>query len=405
MIVMQRILKFTLVFLFIVQCSKMSTSEQSSHIFVLDEVPQRIQEIENLTVFNAKSEPPYTMELIPKQTYGKNGEPFLTKVSGSVIDANGRAIIWNVDSNYDQILYVFNTDGTYHTTLGRKGKGPGEYGHIVGIQAKAGKIFVLDFTSQRLNEYSIQDYSFLDSKPFERWNSGEKFQFGYVETRKDGNYLVTFSDTPSRLGRLEVKFHVMDSMGKSVNNFEPLIFPAGFRIKVRQSMQPTMPLAFLGKTITHLSDEDELFAAWSKDFLIRKYDANGVYQSAIYYPVQGSPFDLQAYTRNRAFSPKAGDIEKTFANMDQDLPERFPVIEKLMVDDENRIWVAVPMGVKSEDYEWWVLKESGELLAKLQLPKAQPIFEVKNGYLYSKMVDETTGSEYAVKYRIELKEK
>jgi len=75
------------------------------------------------------------------------------------------------------------------------------------------------------------------------------------------------------------------------------------------------------------------------------------------------------------------------------------------VDDENRIWVAVPMGVKSEDYEWWVLKESGELLAKLQLPKAQPIFEVKNGYLYSKMVDETTGSEYAVKYRIELKEK
>lgn len=402
---MKRFLKLTLLFLLIAQCSKTSDSKEPSHIFVLDEVPQRIQEIENLTVFNAKSESAYAMELIPEQAFGKNGEPFLTKVTGFVIDANGRVIIWNVDSNYDQILYVFNTDGTYHKTLGRQGKGPGEYGHIVGIQAKAEKIFVLDFTSQRLNEYSVFDYSFLDSKPFERWNSGDEFQFGYVQARKDGNYLVTFSDTPSRLGRLETKFQVMDSMGKSVSNFETLIFPDGFRIKVGQAMQPTMPVAFLGKTITHLTDEDELFAAWSKDFLIRKYDANGAYQSAIYYPVQGLPFDLQAYTSTRVFSPKAGDIEKAFANMDQDLPERLPVIEKLMVDDENRIWVAVPMGIESDDYEWWILKESGELLAKLQLPKAQPIFEVRNGYLYSKMVDEETGSEYVVKYRIELKEK
>ncbi|MTI87891.1 MAG: hypothetical protein FH748_07985 [Balneolaceae bacterium] len=76
-----------------------------------------------------------------------------------------------------------------------------------------------------------------------------------------------------------------------------------------------------------------------------------------------------------------------------------------MVDDENRMWVAVPMDVQNETYEWWILNPSGELLARLVLPEDQPIYDIKNGYLYSKKTNEETGAEYVVKYRIELTEK
>lgn len=244
----------------------------------------------------------------------------------------------------------------------------------------------------------------MHSTLFESWKSGDGFRFGFVEPRNDGNYFLSFSDKNSEFGRQKTKYLVMDDEGKRAP-VQPLSFPAGFTIKVRQSMRPTMPLTFLGKTITALSDDDVLRTVWTKDFLIKMYDAKGIYQSAFYYPIEGSPFDLKAYTKAELFSPKARDIEKAFADLDEELPKTFPVIDKLLVDDENRIWVAIPAGLQREKYAWWILKESGELLAKLILPKDQRIYDIKNDYLYSKQTNEETGTEYAVKYRIELTEK
>lgn len=388
----------------LIQCSDNSKPEQTDHIQVLDEIPEHIQKVENLTIYPGNSEPLHEIELIPEQTYGETGEPYLVKISGAVVDDQGRVIIHNADANYEQILSVFNADGTYHTQLGRRGRGPGEYEIIFGIQAKAGKVFVLDYTSQRLNEYSTEDYSYIRSILVENWKSDDGLRFGYVEARKDGNYLVIFMDSRSTFGRLEVKFKVMDHEGDSVN-VEPLVFPDSFRIKVGESMRPTMPLTFLGKTVTALSHEDALYTVWTQDFLIKKYDAKGEYQSAIYYPIQGLPFDLNEYTKTALFSPNARDIEKAFIEMDEEFPETFPVIENLMVDDKNRIWVALPVRVQQDSYEWWILDETGELLAKLLLPRDQPIYDIKNGYLYSKETNGETGDEYVVKYRIELTDK
>lgn len=38
------------------------------------------------------------------------------------------------------------------------------------------------------------------------------------------------------------------------------------------------------------------------------------------------------------------------------------------------------------------------------LPHDQPIYDIKKGYLYSKKTNEETGTEFVVKYRIELTE-
>lgn len=401
---MLRYLLFTISALFIVQCSKISTPEQPVHISILDEIPERIKKVENLTIFPGNAIPSHSIKLTLEQEFGDIGEPYLVSILASVVDERGRVIILNVGSDYEQVLYVFNADGTYHTQLGRQGKGPGEYGHIVGMQAIAEKIFVLDFTSLRLNEYSMQGYSFIRSILLEKWQNKEGTDIGYVNARNDGNYLVQFSDEGPKFGRQKDVFWLMDDEGNAINT-EPIIFPAGFTIRVRQAVRPTMPLTFMGKTITALSKNDALYTAWTRDFLIKKYDANGVYQSSIYYPITGAPFDLKAYTQAEFFSPKARDIEKAFSDMDKKLPETFPVIDKLLVDDENRVWVAVPISKNNEIYEWWILQESGELLAKLLLSKDQPIYDIKDGYLYSKETNEETGAEYAVRYRIEFTER
>ncbi|MDZ7715102.1 MAG: hypothetical protein U5J95_02700 [Balneolaceae bacterium] len=251
------------------------------------------------------------------------------------------------------------------------------------------------------------DYKFTRSILFEEWKAPDNFKFGSVEPRYDGNYHVTFSNLRSKTGFREIIQMVKDSEGKDVD-FEPLRFPAGYKINPDGKSKlptPTMPLTFLGTTRTALSEKDELFANSYREFLIKKYDSAGKYQSAIYYPILGVPFILEDYTKSAVISPSVREIEKSLSADGIDIPDRLPVIDRLIIDDENRIWVALPISSSRDTYEWWILKESGQLLAKLMLPRDQPIYEVKNGYLYSKKTNEETDTEYVVKYKIEFTER
>jgi hypothetical protein len=412
----QKLLLCTLLCFSLVHCSDSSRPEytKTEYIQVLDETPQHIQAVENLNIFSGDSETIYSIELIPVQSFGKTGEPYLTKILECVVDDKNRIIIYDSrpysSGSYPFLyrVYAYNADGTYHTQIGGPGRGPGEYGMVFGVQAEAGKVFVLDYTSQRLNVYNTNDYSFERSTLIEQWairdqEVVEGLKFGGIETRNDGNHIVIFYKRDSDTGRLINTYLLMDTSGNALN-FKPLVFPSTLNIQEKTiPPTPSVPAPFMGKTITALSSEDWLYSAWTQDFLIRKYDENGVYKSAIYYPVKGSPFDLSDYTEKARYNQQ--DVISALDQIDEELPESNPVIADLVVDDENRIWVAVPTGAKEDNYEWWILKESGELLAKLLHPSDEPIYEIKNGYLYSKKTNEEAGTEYSVKYRIELTEK
>lgn len=383
--------------------------EKEFHQFdVRDEIPAHIKSIENLSIFLGDVETQYSVKLIEEWRIGESTEPFLPNISTAVVDDQERVIVRSANSNYEQQLYIFDADGMFRTKLGRQGKGPGEYGIIVGMYAKSNRIFVLDYTSQRMNHYSALDYTYQYSILVEEWKAPDNFEFASVEPRRDGNYYVIFSNLRSKTGVQEIILTVKNPEGKE-EDFAPLRFPVGYRITPNTGNSelpgPFMPLKFLGTTITALSPNDALFAIESQELLIKKYDSAGKYQSAIYYPIQGVPFDLEEYVESATFSPSARDIEKALSSDGIDIPEQLPVVSRLIIDDENRIWVALPTSSSREVYEWWILKETGELLAKLVRPRNQPIYDIKNGYLYSKQTNEETGSEYVVKYKIEFTER
>ena len=388
--------------------SGFSSEKQFYQFSVKEKIPDHIQSVENLSIFPGHTDVPYSVKLIEAGRFGENGEPFLINVYSCVVDHQGRVIVRSADSNYKQQLFVFDSDGTFRSKLGHQGKGPGEYGIILGMYSKNKTIFVLDYTSRRLNEYSTLDYKLSKTILFEEWEAPANFKFSSVEPRYDGNYHVTFSSLGSETGFQEIIQMVKDDEGNNVN-FEPLRFPTGYEVNSDASKSklstPKMPITFLGTTRTVLSREDELFTNWSRDFLIKRYDSNGKYQSAIYYPIQGVPFILEEYTKSATFSPNAREIEKALSANGIDIPDRLPVIDRLIIDDENRIWVALPTNSSRDTYEWWILEESGELLAKLRLPKKRRIFDIKNGFLYSKKSNEELNTEYVVKYRIKLTKK
>ncbi|MDZ7715103.1 MAG: 6-bladed beta-propeller [Balneolaceae bacterium] len=143
--------------------SGLSSEKQLYQFDVREKIPDHIQSVEKLSIFPGDIDAPYSITLIEEERFGENGEPFLVHVSSCVVDDQGRVIVWSANSNYEQQLFVFDSDGTFRTKLGRQGKGPGEYGIILGIYSKNNTIFVLDYTSQRLNEYyliRLQVYAF-----------------------------------------------------------------------------------------------------------------------------------------------------------------------------------------------------------------------------------------------------
>lgn len=417
---LQKLVLFIFLCVVFTGCSNSSSQketdqiDQTDHVRVLDEIPEDIQKVENVSFFRGDLNPLYSIKLIQVQTYGKTGEPYLTHIEGCTVDDEGRVILGNRSANYESFpfiidIYVYNADGTYRTRLGRPGRGPGEYGLPFYIQANAGKVYLYDNTSKRINVYNTDDYSFIRQSLEERWNiRNQKVVQGLTflgfKVRNDGNILVRFYEFNSGTPRPVHKYLMMDLDGNRLD-YTPFVFLE--KLKIGGGMRPPVassPISLsIGKTVTAISGEGELYAAASHEFLIKKYNPKGVYQSAIYYPVTGSPFNLSEYTEGAQYSRQ--DVMNALDEVDEELPESNPVIADMKIDDENRIWVAVPTGVQGDSYEWWILKESGELLAKLSLPRDQPIYDIKNGYFYSKKINKETGAEYVVKYRIALTKK
>ncbi|MBE9048028.1 hypothetical protein IQ255_27145 [Pleurocapsales cyanobacterium LEGE 10410] len=385
---------------------------EQTNIQVFDEIPEHIQEIENLTIFQGNSEPRYSIELIPVQNYGKSGEPFLTRVEACVVDDNGRVILTDLRINLESMPFVFNVhvynaDGTYRTLLGGPGRGPGEYGFAYWTQVNGGKVYLYDYTGKRLNVYNANYYSLIRTSLEESWDIRQEddvrglFLVG-MKVRNDGNISVRFYEHIENT-RMKNKYLLMDKYGKRLD-YEPYVFLEKLQIATaRNSQIQSIPRPFtVDYTLTTISDEGVLITADSQEFLIKKYNSEGIYQSSIYYPIAGPFFNLSKYIEDSNLSQV--EVLNALDEVGKELPETSPIIDELIVDDENRIWVAVPTDLNSDTYEWWILDESGELLAKLQRQREKTIFDIKDGYLYAKEIDEETDAEYVVKYRIEWSE-
>jgi len=372
---------------------------------VIEEIPEHIREIENLTIFPGDSEPEYSVEFIPIQRYGETGVSGRSRINNSTVNKDGRVLIWSATPSFHSIR-IYNSDGTYHKQLGQPGRGPGEFERISSFQINADNIYLHDFANNRINIYSSDDYSFEKTVRIRDWSvlkhqAVRDMNFSTFHVRDDGNFLVSFVGYPEKGNiRPVLKFLLVDTNGDVLDS-EQLELPHSYRLESRNRMGFTPHLTFLGSTIFTLSRRDEIYTAWTRDFLIKKYDETGRYQSAFYYPVKGPRFNLDSF--GGWFGLSAKNIRNILLENNVEVPESYPALFTLKVDDEDRVWVAVTveyLGV----YEWWILSETGELIAKFLRRHDQPIFDIKNGYLYGKEIDEETGAEYVVKYQMEFRE-
>lgn len=387
------------------------------------EIPDQVKGLDNLTVYPADSEPVYMMELVPEQSFGGAGKPYWKVITGCAVDDNDRVIIRGLKNDFKTELHVYNPDGTYRRQIGRFGKGPGEYQFVSpNFQINTGRVYLHDETTARLSIFTTDDYTFENTTNLQDWNVRDleavrNMELSGFRARSDGNLLAIFRALPTGSGKTEnTKFMLVDTKGNAVNP-EPLIeLPSPFYIASDNrgnNMLPIsarIPLPFLGSSRFALSNDNAIYTARTDDFLIKKYDSEGTYQSAFYYPVTGPPFDMESFIDRESGPLSQFALKNALEEADIEIPESFSVIHNLMVDDENRIWVSV-MVEYHKTYEWWMLGAAGELLAKIVLSENETICDIQNGYLYTKYFDSADSNNpegwesKVVKYSINLTER
>lgn len=147
-----------------------------------------------------------------------------------------------------------------------------------------------------------------------------------------------------------------------------------------------------------ISDDGHIVSANSEESLIKVYTPNGDYLRAFYIPIEKKRIIREELIKLYG----EGDEENENLLIHAELPEKWPALEDILLDDENRLWVATIPDTETLTHDWWVLKDTGEFLTKFRWPGNRSIEKIKDGYLYARETEESTGQQTIVKYRLEM---
>ncbi len=363
------------------------------------EIPEEIATLENLTFFPADTEPLFTIDFEPVATFGDAEDVIIGNLVNSVVDDDGRVFLADGSEN---TIHVFNPDGSYIQNIGREGEGPGEFGGIGSIKTSADYLYAMDWNQSRLNAFSLQDLSFAYSVNLMREGQNPEELSGAFpgefNIRSDGTFLMSYNMPFMRDNMDEernILYYAIDTDGRIVS--EQILNQKAGDFLYDQSDSGFMVLfsPFGGRPLISVAKDDRIMTAWTEDFLIKFHNPDGSYEKAIYYPYRKAALDREKVINQY----EEEEMRRIVRNADA--PDTWPALNSMIVDDENRLWISTIVD-DDEVYEWWLLDEDGELLARYTWPRTSMVNTVKNGTLYARETDEETGLQEIVKYRIEF---
>jgi hypothetical protein len=373
-------------------------------------IPEKVRNLNHLTIYTPK-ETPDTVILKRKKIYGLNKNVLIGRMLGTIVDNKGRIYIADLD---EHCIHVFQPDGQFITNLGRAGKGPGEFDWIKEMIIGSNQLFAYDSELKRINVFSLDSlsFSYTIALRYSNWNKiNDLYSHGPAKfyIQNNGTLLVQFNPLV-KLRKSKYKkslsgghyeknyFYRMNHKGKIVSN---KIFQerAPHWVFMTFHGKPVVgTFSFYNKSLIAVSNNGDIFSARSGHFLVKEYNPNGRYLHAFYYPYKNSPLYKKKWIKKHNFGypdPELNYVEQT------SLPKTWPALHSIRVDDKDRLWIST---ITDDDdvYQWWVLKESGKLIARFIWPRDEFIMDIKNGYVYTKIYDDQLDHQKITKYRIDI---
>lgn len=371
-------------------------------------IPKEIRSLDNLTVY-ARPENPDTLLLHRKQTFGNSQSTLIGRIVDVAVDRSGRVFIADIQQ---QSIHVFNAQGDYIKKLGRSGEGPGEFSTLKSIQIQQNNLYAFDPQQHNVSVFSpdslaIENTIFLteNRENYQGLQRATPWINNLYKTHKSG-FLAGFKINrieevkPWKNFRTKVIFYPLAPNGEiSTNEL----------IEIEQPYTMVGPLsdnveAFFGSKELVLSSDDNIYVSEESDhFLIKIYNKNGTYLRSFYYPHSKVPLTQKS-------ASKGGITGTHFVHefllkhmKSMDLPDHWPVLNEMKIDDEDRLWLSSTIGEMNVN-QWWVLGADGKLIARFTWPKRKQIDVIKNGYVYVRGANREASAGQVEQYRIEILE-
>lgn len=376
-----------------------SESEKSNS----KDLPAAEQDKNNVRVFDSDTEPLYSIGFTADKKYGEfypSSAPLppTRGLSGKETAIDNYGNVYRAD-RAARTIYVYSSEGNKTGQAGRKGRGPGEFVEISSIAVKDNRLFVYDSNLIRISIFDLNPVKLYKTVKLEMQSfaggTGLSNAFPAAVLPLNGEEFLMGMKQKNAEGDLLVGYYKMNLHGELISEkiFEQKL-KSNHTGKASDGNTIGLKLPFGTEELVAVYDSTAIYHVNNQKLFIKTYAVSGGYQGAIYYPFDHAPLDKEEVLNK--YSPYVKSAVKS-----ADFPEVWPALDKMLVDDKNRIWLSTI--VDNERINTWrVLSNEGELLAVYDWPANESIEAVQGGKMYVKKTDEESGAYVLNSYAVQM---
>ncbi len=299
-------------------------------------------------------------------------------------------------------ISMFDAEGSFVKTIGKEGRGPGEYITVGGLETLPdGRIVLWDQRNGRVNFYS-QDGEYISSQAFAIGYYSEKvFEIGF-------NKNLFFKKGVFDPEKREVKETVWAEYSQTGEVLDTLFIPreawADKRTYVVFSNSGN-EYPFTETNVTAIHPSGFLVTGYNGEYSIKRLNNDS---SEVLYKRE-----IQKEKVKEAEIPQWEKFNRNFGTQ-VNIPDTKPYFKSIKVDADGRIWVwrYVEAMQRSDVYprlenSWWeqptfdVFLESGEFYGTVKLPFNVKFKEAKDENVWAIHTDEN-GEKTVVQYKLSV---
>ncbi len=316
------------------------------------------------------------------------------RIVGLAVDSEGRIL---VADRQPSSVAVFSLDGEWLGSIGREGKGPGEYIGVHGvIVSPSDSVYVMDHPYgsgyPRLHVYAPTDFTYV-----------RQIQFPYDEDWGSASSAVGVSDHGPIM-----RYNTMilpDNVGKPRHSYAVLASWAGERIRELARLPDLRlysglssdggPLAqeieFAPNSVFRLSASQLFYSGLNAEIDILVTSLGGDTVRTI-----RRPHDRVPLTHNDIPAQLDAEARKMY-------PEFKPAYSYFVIDDQDNIWIKDYVEAPASEARWQVLDSEGRIIGQVLLPRTLRLYviDAANGLAYGALRSES-GEYLLVAYSVDF---
>jgi len=358
------IVLFLSIFIIIVSCGKQHSEWKGT-----------IEEIDGVTVVKNPKEPIHAADIFSLEEELSIGEIegreeyMFSAIWSIAVDEAGRIFVLDRE---DPHLRVFDRNGAFLRTIGRKGQGPGEFTMPLSVSITRQNELVVDDMRSRLAFFSLEG-------EFKRNLQVATINLLRIDIDSEGNLIGINIIREEENPRYELK-----KFDSDLNYLHSL---DGSPLPDLNAFNP-----FMGIVLSQIDNSDQVICGYPENYEIKIFDKEGNLKRKIikdYDPVEITDEEIKEATKNIPPELKVS------------IPKYHTAYDRFIADDEGRIFVMTHEKVEQgEGFYYDVFDPEGKFIAKIPLKTRPRLF--KNKKLYTVEQDEE-GYLFVKRYKVTWK--